>query len=88
MAKTVIFLADGFEEIEALTYNSGSVVAYNLAAALLKDNKNNDLKDELLTIEAIADKINMNLNEVLSSLTLLEMKGLIISASGKRYKIR
>ena len=46
------------------------------------------LGDELLGIEAVAEKAKMNLNEVLSSLTLLEMKGLILSASGKRYKIR
>jgi len=46
------------------------------------------LEEELLGIEAIAEKANMNFSEVLSSLTLLEMKGLITSASGKRYKIR
>ncbi len=48
----------------------------------------NALSDELQVIEAIAEKANMNINEVLASLTLLEMKGLIISASGRRYKIR
>ena len=46
------------------------------------------LEEELLTVEEIADKAKLNLNEVLSSLTMLEMKGLIISASGRRYKLR
>ena len=46
------------------------------------------LGEELMSIEIIADKCKMNFGEVLSSLTLLEMKGLIISASGKRYKQR
>jgi DNA processing protein len=46
------------------------------------------LDEELLGIEAITEKTKMNLSDVLSSLTLLEMKGLIISASGKRYKLR
>ena len=46
------------------------------------------LSEEFETIEIISEKANMNINEVLSSLTLLEMKGLISSASGRRYKIR
>jgi DNA processing protein len=46
------------------------------------------LEEELLGIETIAERTKMNLNEVLSSLTLLEMKGLILSASGKRYKLK
>lgn len=46
------------------------------------------LNDELQTIESITDKCKLNLNEVLSSLTLLEMEGLITSASGQRYKKR
>ncbi|MBQ9530568.1 MAG: DNA-processing protein DprA [Eubacterium sp.] len=48
----------------------------------------NALSDELESVEIIAEKAKMNFGEVLSSLTLLEMKGLVISASGKRYKIR
>ena len=48
----------------------------------------NTLGEELQTVETIAEKSNLNFNEVLSSLTLLEMKGLITSASGRRYKIR
>ena len=46
------------------------------------------LGEELIGIEEIIEKSNLKLNEVLSSLTLLEMKGLIMSASGKRYKIK
>lgn len=46
------------------------------------------LEEELIGIETIAERTKMNLNEVLSSLTLLEMKGLILSASGKRYKLK
>ena len=38
------------DDIQSLTYNSGSITAYKLAMALLKDNKDNDLKDELLVI--------------------------------------
>ena len=45
------------------------------------------LGEELIGIEEIAEKSKLNLNEVLSSLTLLEMMGLVISASGKRYKL-
>lgn len=48
------------DDIEALTYNSGSVVAYKLAMALLEDIKDEDLKDELLTVAscgAIADVV-------------------------------
>ena len=46
------------------------------------------LEEKLIGIETIAERTKMNLNEVLSSLTLLEMKGLILSASGKRYKLK
>ena len=46
------------------------------------------LEEELLTVEEITSRAKLNLNEVLSSLTMLEMKGLIISASGRRYKLR
>ena len=46
------------------------------------------LSDELLTVEEIAEKANMDSNEALSSLTMLEMKGLIISTSGRKYKLR
>jgi len=48
------------EDITSLTYNSGSVVAYKLAIALLEDNTNQDLKDELLLIAgcgAVADVV-------------------------------
>ena len=48
------------EDITSLTYNSGSIVAYKLAMALLEDNSNNDLKDELLVIAscgAVADVV-------------------------------
>ncbi len=46
------------------------------------------LGEELSGIEEISEKSKLNLSEVLSSLTILEMKGLILSASGKRYKKR
>lgn len=60
----------------------------NKALALSPDEKAvyDALGEELIGIELIAEKSKLNLNEVLSSLTLLEMKGLVISASGKRYK--
>ncbi|MBR1617831.1 single-stranded-DNA-specific exonuclease RecJ, partial [bacterium] len=48
------------KQIEYLTYNSGSVVAYKLAMALLENNNNQQLKDELLligSIGAIADVV-------------------------------
>lgn len=48
------------DDITSLSYNSGSIVAYKLAMALLEDNENQDLKDELLTIAscgAIADVV-------------------------------
>lgn len=48
------------DEITSLTYNSGSIVAYKLAMALLEENSNQDLKDELLVIAgcgAIADVV-------------------------------
>ncbi|MBQ8476431.1 DHH family phosphoesterase [bacterium] len=47
-------------DIASLTYNSGSVVAYKLAMALLEGNNNQDLFDELLVIAAsgaIADVV-------------------------------
>lgn len=40
-------------DITSLTYNSGSVVAYKLASALLEDTKDDDLKEELLVIAAL-----------------------------------
>ena len=40
------------DDITSLTYNSGSVVAYKLAMALLEESTNQNLKDELLTIAA------------------------------------
>ncbi|MBR3737694.1 MAG: DNA-processing protein DprA [Eubacterium sp.] len=46
------------------------------------------LEEELKTVEEIAQSANLTPGEVLASLTLLEMKGLIVSASGQRYKIR
>ncbi len=48
------------EDITSLTYNSGSVVAYKLAMALLENSSNQDLKDELLIIAscgAVADVV-------------------------------
>ena len=48
------------EDIMSLTHNSGSVVAYKLAMAILEDNRNQNLKDELLIIAgcgAIADVV-------------------------------
>jgi len=47
-------------KINALTCNSGSIVAYKLAMSLLEENQNQDLKDELLLIAscgAIADVV-------------------------------
>ena len=68
------------EEIEALTYNSGSIVAYKLAMALLKDIKNDDLKEELLTVAscgAIADVVPLRFENraiVTEGLKLLNAK--------------
>ncbi len=48
------------QKIEYLTYNSGSIVAYKLAMALLENSENNDLKEELLVIAscgAVADVV-------------------------------
>ncbi len=48
------------EDITSLTYNCGAIVAYKLSRALLKDNTNENLKDEILTIAscgAIADVV-------------------------------
>lgn len=48
------------DDITYLTYNSGSVIAYKLATALLEKSQNQDLKDELLIIAscgAIADVV-------------------------------
>ena len=48
------------DDITSLTYNSGSVVAYKLAMALLENSSNQDLKDELLIIAscgAVADVV-------------------------------
>lgn len=47
-------------DITSLTYNSGSIIAYKVAMALLENNNNQNLKDELLTIAAagaIADVV-------------------------------
>lgn len=68
------------EDITSLSYNSGSVVAYKLAMALLEENKNNDLKDELLVIAAcgaIADVVPLigeNRSMVKVALDLLNNK--------------
>ena len=48
------------DDITSLTYNSGSIVAYKLATALLENIDDNNLKDELLLIGAcgaIADVV-------------------------------
>ena len=69
------------EDITSLTYNSGSVVAYKLAMALLENNPNNDLKDELLVIAscgAIADVVPLlgeNRSIVSEGIRLLNEKG-------------
>lgn len=51
-------------DIEALTYNSGSIVAHKLSCALLEGSKNQNLLDELLLIAAsgaIADVVPLKL---------------------------
>ncbi|MBR5303617.1 MAG: single-stranded-DNA-specific exonuclease RecJ [Candidatus Gastranaerophilales bacterium] len=62
------------DEITSLTYNSGSIVAYKLAMALLEKVDNQDLKDELLVIAgcgAIADVVPLlGENRAIVSLTL------------------
>lgn len=62
------------EEITSLTYNSGSIVAYKLAMALLEENDNHDLKDELLVIAgcgAVADVVPLlGENRAIVALTL------------------
>ena len=68
------------EEITSLTYNSGSIVAYKLAMALLEKHDNQDLKDELLVIGAcgaIADVVPLigeNRSIVTYALELLNNK--------------
>ncbi len=49
-------------DIESLTSNSGSVIAYKLAMTLLEKSDNNDLKDELLVIASsgtVADVVSL-----------------------------
>lgn len=62
------------DEIQSLTYNSGSIVAYKLAMALLENNSNQKLKDELLIIAgcgAIADVVPLlGENRAIVALTL------------------
>ncbi len=68
------------EDITSLTYNSGSVVAYKLAMALLENSSNQDLKDELLIIAscgAVADVVPLigeNRAMVAMTLELLNSK--------------
>ncbi|MBQ4646465.1 MAG: single-stranded-DNA-specific exonuclease RecJ [Candidatus Gastranaerophilales bacterium] len=68
------------EDITSMTYNSGSVVAYKLAMALLENNENQDLKDELLVIAscgAVADVVPLlgeNRSMVFLTLELLNNK--------------
>lgn len=68
------------DDITSLTYNSGSVVAYKLAMALLEKIENNDLKEELLLIAgcgAIADVVPLigeNRSIVSVALDLLNTK--------------
>ncbi|MBQ7287066.1 MAG: single-stranded-DNA-specific exonuclease RecJ [Candidatus Gastranaerophilales bacterium] len=69
-----------FEDITSMTYNSGSVVAYKLAMALLEQIDNDDLKDELLVIAscgAVADVVPLigeNRAMVSTTLELLNNK--------------
>ena len=73
------------DDIQSLTYNSGSIVAYKLAMALLEDVKDDNLKDELLTIAssgAIADVVPLlgeNRAMVTVALNLLNTKGELCS---------
>lgn len=68
------------DDITSLSYNSGSVVAYKLAMALLEKCNNDDLKDELLVIAAcgaIADVVPLvgeNRSMVKVALDLLNNK--------------
>ena len=68
------------DDITSLTYNSGSIVAYKLATALLEDIENQDLKEELLIIAAcgaIADVVPLlgeNRSIVAIALELLNIK--------------
>lgn len=68
------------DKITSLTYNSGSIVAYKLAMALLEDVDNKDLKEELLVIAscgAIADVVPLigeNRSMVYYALELLNNK--------------
>ena len=68
------------DDITSMTYNSGSIVAYKLAMALLDEVDNNDLKEELLLIAslgAIADVVPLigeNRSMVSCALELLNTK--------------
>ncbi|MBQ3903568.1 MAG: DNA-processing protein DprA [Eubacterium sp.] len=48
----------------------------------------NALEDELCGIETIIEKTGLESPKALAALTLLEMKGIAESASGKRYKLK
>lgn len=59
-------------------------------AAELKDEERtvyNALSESFIGIDAIIDKSALESSKVLAALTMLEMKGLVQSTSGKRYKI-
>ncbi len=68
------------KDIISLSYNSGAAIAYKLAVALLEENKNDDLKDELLIISAcgiVADVVPLvgeNRSIVAVALELLNQK--------------
>lgn len=79
--KNSIFDSYSIENITSMSYNSGSIIAYKLAMALLENNNNLSLKEELLLIAscgAIADVVPLlgeNRAMVSIALNLLNQKG-------------
>ena len=67
-----------------------NVSRQNKALQLSGDEKSvySSLSENLENIDTIIEKSGIDSQKVLVALTMLEMKGLIESASGKRYKLK
>lgn len=76
---------------EKITKDRAEAVKRQDTALELKDNERliyGVMSQGLMSIDEIADKANVDTKKVLIALTSLEMKKLVESASGKRYKLK
>ncbi|MGN0523496.1 MAG: DNA-processing protein DprA [Eubacterium sp.] len=78
-------------EFESIAKDRAMAVKRQELAMELKGDEQlvyNALNQSFTGIDDVINKSSLNSNQVLVALTMLEMKGLVVSTSGKRYKLK